>query len=55
MEDAYETMDSPQSEFDARYREFEIPSSTGDLETMVRQLGDICEEAVPLGIRGELR
>jgi nucleoside-diphosphate-sugar epimerase len=53
VEDAYEMMDLPDSGFAARHLSFEIPSNTGDLEAMVRQLGDICEESIPVGLDTE--
>jgi nucleoside-diphosphate-sugar epimerase len=51
VEDAYEMLENQAPEFMANYQGLELPTTTGDLETMVRQLGDICEEGIPLGIK----
>ncbi|MGD9547836.1 MAG: NAD-dependent epimerase/dehydratase family protein [Candidatus Krumholzibacteriia bacterium] len=47
VEDAYETMESRPQELDERLGGVELPTNASDLEHMVHQLSDICDEALP--------
>jgi len=49
VEDAYEMMEIQPTEMDALSQGMELPTNATDLQAMVRQLADICEEAVPVG------
>lgn len=44
--DAYEMMEDQASEFADRYDGFEMPITADDLQDMVRQLEDICEDTL---------
>jgi len=50
VEDAYEMMESQPAESMANYKGLALPTTTSDLESMVRQLGDICEDGISLGM-----
>jgi len=53
VEDAYDLLADPSPEFLDRIRNLgELPTSPGDLEHMVRQLENICEDALPVRLRG---
>lgn len=45
--DAYEMMEDQALEFADRYDGIEFPATAGDLQHMVRQLMDVCEDTLP--------
>lgn len=51
VEDAFERMQDPDSGFIDDFRDIDLPSGAGDLEQMVRQLENICDESLPARLR----
>ena len=51
VEDAYERIEDPAIDFVDSLSGMEIPSGAGDLEHMVKQLEDICDNPLPPRLR----